>query len=164
MSNKKSDYALNKKNKEAIISRNAEGEIIHLTKDEFASEEEFVRWKEWSDNEYRQEYNARQSHKRLKKKLQKLTEEIQCSISAEQLLISAVDKTANQDFINKIKACLTERQFKRLWLYYMEGMTEQQIAEVEGISQQNIAKSLKAARKKLKKSVKKLDKAYKGGK
>jgi len=42
MYDKKSDYALNKKNKEAIVFRNAAGGLIHLTKDEFASEEEFA--------------------------------------------------------------------------------------------------------------------------
>ena len=74
MYNKKSDYALNKKNKDAIVSRNAAGEYIKLTKEEFASEEEFAHWKKWSDDEYRQEYNAEQSYKRLKNKLQKQAE------------------------------------------------------------------------------------------
>ena len=60
MYNKKSDYALNRKNKEAIVSRNAAGEYIKLTKEEFASEEEFAHWKEWSDEDYRREYNAEQ--------------------------------------------------------------------------------------------------------
>lgn len=42
MYNKKSDYALNKKNKEAIVSRNAAGEYIKLARKEFASEEKFA--------------------------------------------------------------------------------------------------------------------------
>jgi len=46
---------------------------------------------------------------------------------------------------------LTEKQFRRLWLYYVEDKTEQQIADMENISQQNISKSIKIARKKLKK-------------
>lgn len=151
MCNKKSDYALNKKNKEAIISRNAEGEVIHLTKDKFASEEEFVRWKEWSDNDYRQEYNSEQSYKRLKNKLQKQAENETGSLSVEQLLLNDLADEERKALVNKIKSVLTETQFRRLWLYYAEGKTEQQIADIEEIAQQRISKSILAARKKLKK-------------
>jgi len=151
MYDKKSDYALNKKNKEAIVFRNAAGGLIHLTKDEFASEEEFAKWKEWSDDQYRQEYNAGQSYKRLRKKMreQALTDEY--AKSAEQILLKGLHDREQQAFIVKIKACLTEKQFRRLWLYYVEGKTEQQIADIENISHQNISKSIKAAEKKLKK-------------
>ena len=52
--------------------------------------------------------------------------------------------------INKIKSILTEKQFRRLWLYYVEGKTEQQIANIEGIAQQNVSKSIRLSEKKLK--------------
>ena len=52
--------------------------------------------------------------------------------------------------VNKIKSVLTETQFRRLWLYYVEGKTEQQIADVEGIAQQNVSKSIRLSVKKLK--------------
>ena len=87
MFNKKSDYALNKNNKEAIVCQNAAGEIVRLTKDEFASEEEFLHWKEWSDDEYRQEYNAGQSYKRLQKKMQEQSLGEEYARSAEQVLL-----------------------------------------------------------------------------
>ena len=150
MYNKKSDYALNKKNKEAIVSRNAAGEYIKLTKEEFASEEEFAHWKEWSDNDYRQEYNAEQSYKRLKNKLQKQTDDNAFSPSVEQILLSDLAAGERKLLINKIKSILTEKQFRRLWLYYVEGKTEQQIANIEGIAQQNVSKSIRLSEKKLK--------------
>ena len=150
MYNKKSDYALNKKNKEAIVSRNAAGEFIRLTKEEFASEEEFAHQKEWSDNEYRQEYNSEQSYKRLKNKLQKQAENETGSLSVEQLLLNDLADEERKALVNKIKSVLTETQFRRLWLYYVEGKTEQQIADVEGIAQQNVSKSIRLSVKKLK--------------
>jgi len=70
--------------------------------------------------------------------------------SAEQILLKGLHDRERQAFIAKIKACLTEKQLRRLWLYYVEGKTEQQIADMENISQQNISKSIKAAEKKLK--------------
>lgn len=151
MYNKKSDYALNKKNKEAIVSRNAAGEYIKLTKEEFASEEEFAHWKEWSDDEYRQEYNAEQSYKRLKNKLQKQAEEAFYSQSVEQFLLNNLADEERKALVNKIKSVLTETQFRRLWLYYAEGKTEQQIADIEKVGQRRISTSINDAKKKIKK-------------
>ena len=49
----KSDYALNKKDQEAIVCPSATGVHIRLTREDFASEEEFLRWKAWSDGDYK---------------------------------------------------------------------------------------------------------------
>ena len=151
MYNKKSNYALNKKNKEAIVSRNAAGEYIKLTKEEFASEEEFAHWKEWSDDNYRQEYNAEQSYKRLKNKLQKQAENKAVSLSVEQIMLNDLADEERKALINKIKAFLTETQFRRLWLYYAKGKTEQQIADIEKVGQRRISTSINDAKKKIKK-------------
>ncbi len=151
MYNKKSDCALNKKNKVAIVYRNAAGEYIKLTKEEFASEEEFAHWKEWSDNEYRQEYNAEQSYKRLKNKLQKQAENRAAYLSVEQFLLNDLVDEERKALINKIKAFLTETQFRRLWLYYAEGKTEQQLADIEKVGQRRISTSINDAKKKIKK-------------
>ena len=50
----------------------------------------------------------------------------------------------------KIRAILTERQFKRLTLYVIRGMTVEQIAEQEGVTHQNVSKSIRQAKKKIK--------------
>lgn len=151
MYNKKSDYALNKKNKDAIVSRNAAGKYIKLTKEEFASEEEFKKWKEWSDDEYRQEYNAEQSYKRLKNKLQKQAENKAAYLSVEQLLLNDLVDEERKALVNKIKSVLTETQFRRLWLYYVERKTEQQIADIEKVGQPRIVKSISSAKKRVQK-------------
>ena len=48
----KSDFALNKFDKDAIVCPSAIGVHIRLTREDFTSEEEFLRWKVWSDNDY----------------------------------------------------------------------------------------------------------------
>ena len=151
MYNKKSDYALNKKDKEAIVSRNAAGEYIKLTKEEFASEEEFAHWKEWSDDDYRQEYNAEQSYKRLKNKLQKQAENRAAYLSVEQFLLNDLADEERKALVNKIKSVLTETQFRRLWLYYVKEKTEQEIALEERTSQQAISICFLKALKKIQK-------------
>ena len=57
MFNRKSSYALNKKDPNAIVYMDANEAIIRLTREDFASEEEFLKWKSWSDENYHTEDN-----------------------------------------------------------------------------------------------------------
>ena len=57
MFNRKSIYALNKKDPDAIVYMDANEVIIRLTREDFASEEEFLKWKSWSDGNYHTEDN-----------------------------------------------------------------------------------------------------------
>lgn len=47
MFNRKSIYALNKKDPNAIVYTDADGNLIRLTRDDFSNEEEFLRWKRY---------------------------------------------------------------------------------------------------------------------
>ena len=49
MFNRKSIYALNKKDPNAIVYTDADGNLIRLTCDDFACAAEFQHWKDWSD-------------------------------------------------------------------------------------------------------------------
>ena len=60
MFNRKSIYALNKKDPNAIVYTDADGNFIRLTCDDFACAAEFRRWKDWSDSDLRKEENADQ--------------------------------------------------------------------------------------------------------
>lgn len=48
----KSDFALNRFDQNAIVCRSVTSVHIRLTCEDFASEEEFFRWKVWSDGDY----------------------------------------------------------------------------------------------------------------
>ncbi len=52
MFDKKSDYALNKRVKDAIVYISAAGVPVLLTRADFANDEEFQLWKAWSDGDY----------------------------------------------------------------------------------------------------------------
>ena len=58
MFNRKSIYALNKKDPNAIVYTDADGNLIRLTCDDFACAAEFQHWKDWSDSDLRKEENA----------------------------------------------------------------------------------------------------------
>lgn len=62
MFNRKSIYALNKKDPNAIVYTDADGNLIRLTCDDFACAAEFRRWKDWSDSDLRKEENADHPH------------------------------------------------------------------------------------------------------
>ena len=63
----------------------------------------------------------------------------------------AVQRRKASDMVVQLKDKLTDTQFRRLWMYHVDGKTEEEIAEIEGVAQQQISKSILAAEKKIKK-------------
>ena len=55
MQDANSIYSLNKRDTDAIVYTNANGTVTRLTSGDFSSEQEFQRWKEWSDADYHAE-------------------------------------------------------------------------------------------------------------
>ena len=49
-----SDYALNKKDKDSIVYKGCDGYEQRISREQFATEEEFLFWKSWSDKDYRE--------------------------------------------------------------------------------------------------------------
>ena len=58
MYDKKSVYAINKRNPSAIMYPDVTGEAVRLTAADFSSVREFEYWKQWSDQDYHAEDNA----------------------------------------------------------------------------------------------------------
>lgn len=139
MHRKKSDYALNKLNPDAIVYIDAEGRTDRLTREDFNSEEEFLRWKKWSDENY---------HEMEKK--QHIEDNHTVQLSAEIELMPDRGSSNSESFgdveslLMQCKDRLTEKQFRRYWMYRIEKLTEEEIAAREGVRQQNISKSIRA--------------------
>ena len=149
----KSDYALNKKDQEAIVCPSATGVHIRLTREDFASEEEFLRWKAWSDGDYKGIESAGRGYY---DNCVTLNEALNpTGTSAEDAfftpLLKAEDRKQKIAMLQQVQDVLTETQYRRLWLYYVQSMTVEEIAVVEHIAHQNVSKSIRAARKKIKK-------------
>ncbi|MGN8969372.1 hypothetical protein [Intestinimonas sp. HCP28S3_D6] len=155
MFNKKTDYALNKMDSTAIIYTDAEGTIVRLTRDNFSSLDEFLKWKAWSDANYH--ITEKSNHLYLDHTLSMtgLSESVAVVPSPELIEETRQATRCHQrlcaELVMKLRVCLTETQFRRLWMYYADGMSEKQIAKLEGVGQQRISKSIVTARKKAKK-------------
>ena len=154
MFNRKSSYALNKKDPNAIVYMDANDTIIRLTRKDFASEEEFLKWKSWSDENYHTEDNQDVVEGKHNTSIDDLSEAA-FSIPA----IDVVMERQHEKFerrrvasamVSQIRDKLTETQFRRVWLYFVDGMTVDEIGTAEGVSHQNISKSIGSAMKKIK--------------
>lgn len=149
----KTQFALNKKEKDAIVFSDANEKPIRLTHDDFASEEEFARWKAWYLEDLREEELKNHTYLDHTLPMESIPENLVSIPSPEEIIEQfweQVDRARLSDeMLVRIRECLTKVQFRRLWMYYAEGMTELEIAEREGVGQQRISKSIIAAKKKL---------------
>lgn len=158
MFDQKSDYALNKKDPDAIVFKTAAGAYIRLHREDFSSEEEFLRWKGWSDEDYRVVDVRNNAYTKLTVSLERIPEQIG-ALSPEQLLIEQYDQLDREEFcrllLEGINTCLSETQRRRLLKFYFEGQTEVEIAAAEKVSQSKIAESIWRGKENLKKFFKK---------
>jgi len=155
MFNRKSSYALNKKDPNAIVYMDANEAIIRLTREDFASEEEFLKWKSWSDGNYHTEDNQDVVEGKHNTSIDDLSEAA-LSIPAIDVVMERQHEKSERrrmasTMVSQIRDKLTETQFRRLWMYYVGGMTVDEIGQIEGIRHQNISKSIGSAMKKIKK-------------
>ena len=155
MVNKNSIYALNKKAPDAIVYPSANGKLIRVTREDFPSEEEFLAFKKWSDENFHEEEKLDHREANHVLSVDDLSEAALAVPAADVIMERQHERAEKRkiasDMVVKLKDKLTDIQFHRLWMYHVEGKTEQQIAEIEGVDQQRISKSILAAKKKIKK-------------
>lgn len=158
MFDKKSDYALNKRDKDSILYISVTGPV-RLTRADFPSEAEFLRWKCWSDGDYCAIEKAGRSFYDNSIPLDDQLDGVGAVLSVEDVLILSLEEMEAEakraqrctELLEQIKRRLTEKQFRRLWLYHVEKLSEREIAALEGVGQQRISKSLIASKKILEK-------------
>lgn len=155
MFDRNSDYALNKKDPDAIVCKSATGIHIRLTRADFSSAEEFEKWKRWSDENYHAIEKADHRHSNRTISLEGLAELSFAVLSAETEVMNQYDQEERARLCRLLAegldACLTAPQRRRLWLYCVEGLTIKEIAAQEKVKHQNISKRILAAKKFLKK-------------
>jgi len=150
MFDKKSDYAQNKRRKDAIVYRSVTGPV-QLTREDFSSDEEFQKWKDWSDRDYQV---TEQTGRGFNDNTIFLNEKLEAfgavlSVESELLYRQAEAERARMcaALLKQIKSCLTEKQYRRLWMLRVENMTVTAIAAAESVSEPSISESISAARK-----------------
>jgi Transcriptional regulator, contains sigma factor-related N-terminal domain len=154
MFDKKSDYALNKREKDAIVYISATS-IVYLTRADFSNEDEFLEWKRWSDGDYQTCEQANRGFYDNSIPLDETLDMIGAVDSIQDELFGRLDEAEHRQIyaslLKQIKRHLTEKQYRRLWLYYVDGMTIERIALAEGVTHQNVSKTIVKAKNKIKK-------------
>ena len=154
MFDRNSDYALNKKDPDAIVCKSATGIHIRLTRMDFANDEEFLKWKSWSDEDYHSQEKAEHTCMNHTTPIEHLSEIILAVQSPDELLVGIQEKQEREQLLHQLAValdqCLTPAQRRRLCLYYVDGLTIREIADKEGVKHQNISKRILAAKKILK--------------
>ena len=153
--NRISIYALNKKDPDAIVYPTADGKTVRVTREDFPSEEDFLAFKAWSDENFHEEENLDHRESNHTLSMDDLSEAA-LAVPAVDVVMERRHQRAEQrrmtsDMVIKLKDKLTDKQFRSLWMYYAEGKTEDEIAEIEGVAQQQVSKAIIAAEKKIKK-------------
>lgn len=159
MFDRNSDYALNKKDPDAIVCKSSTGVHIRLTRADFSSEAEFEKWKQWSDESYHVIEKADHRHSNRTISLDGLAELSFAVLSAETEVMDQYDREERARLCRLLAkgldACLTAPQRRRLLLYAVDGFTEKAIADIEQVRQQNVSKRIASAKKILKKFLQK---------
>lgn len=155
MVNKNSIYTLNKKDPDAIVYPSTTGKPIRITCEDFPSEEEFLAFKKWSDENFHEEEKLDHREANHILSADDLSEAALAVPAADVFMERQHDRAEKRrqasEAVVKLKDKLTETQFRRLWMYHVDGMTIDEIGEIEGISHQNVSKSILAAERKIKK-------------
>lgn len=149
----KSDYARNKKDPDAIVYIDSYGNLIRLTRSDFASEEEFLRWKSWSDENHHTIEKADHVFSNHTLSLDCMAEGAVAAPSPEESLIGVCEEQERRELhsllMEGLDSCLTPTQRRRFWLHLVEGLTVRQIAEIENVSHPSAVESLAAAKQRL---------------
>lgn len=158
MFERKNLYVLNKKDKTAIVYEDADGKAIRLTRDQFSSEEEFRRFKEWSDENYHETEKERHLYSDNTLSLDGLSDEAAAVCSVEDVIFER-QRLEEREALGRLlmsgmDTSLTEVQRRRLWLYVVDGLSEAEIAAAEGVTQPSVSECIAAAKKRLKKFLK----------
>ncbi len=155
MLDRKSIYSLNKKDPDAIVYTDAGKHTIRLTREDFDTEAVFLKWKAWSDENYHDEEKADHVEDNHTIPLSDLSERIGASDGPEVIIEQRFEKRSKEQYaaetVIRVKGQLTEKQFRRLWMYCIGGMTQQQIAEAEDVGQRRVSKSIAIAVRKIRK-------------
>lgn len=151
MYDSKNDFALNKLDPEAIVCRSATGVHTRLTRADFACEEEFDRWKKWSDDDY---YDMISSGRDFYDNCISLEEAWNTTgVSAEDAfftpLLNADREEQRAVLLQQVRHVLTETQYRRLWMYLVDGLSVEQIAQRENVRHQSISECLSLALKRI---------------
>ena len=147
------DYAINNANSEAIVYRFANGKVREITVDDFNGDElAFRTWKTFSDRDYHSQEKQTRRTSRKDVSYDSLEEmDLGYSEDCLEVMIKTEEEIALSEGVEELFSILSEKQRRRLYLYIIKGMKQEEIARMEGCIQSAVAQSIQSAEAKIKK-------------
>ncbi len=154
------DYAINNANSEAIVYRFANGTVREITVDDFGGDVvAFNTWKSFSDNDYHNQEKQTRRTSRKDISYDSLEEmDLGYSEGCLDTMLRTEDEEALSEGVEELLSILSEKQRRRLYLYIIKGMKQEEIARMEGCIQSAVAQSIQSAEAKIKKYFEKFSK------
>ena len=154
------DYAINNANSEAIVYRFANGKVREITVDDFNGDElAFRTWKTFSDRDYHSQEKQTRRISRKDVSYDSLEEmDLGCSEGCLDTMLRTEEQEALSEGVEELLSILSEKQRRRLYLYVIKGMKQEEIARLEGCIQSAVAQSIQSAEAKIKKYFEKISK------
>ena len=154
------DYAINNANSEAIVYRFANGNVREITVDDFNGDElAFRTWKTFSDRDYHSQEKQTRRISRKDVSYDSLEEmDLGCSEGCLDTMLRTEEQEALSEGVEELLSILSEKQRRRLYLYVIKGMKQEEIARLEGCIQSAVAQSIQSAEAKIKKYFEKISK------
>lgn len=153
MFDKKNDYALNKADKNAIVYQDAFGTLIRITPEQLPSIKEFRKWKNWSKMKAHTTEKKEHIHRNHTVSLSGHEDSTSITPSVDETMITKETRIAHRNTaiaqVQMIKHILTTTQFRRLWMYYVDNISVEEIAHIEGATPPAIYKSIRQSKKKI---------------
>lgn len=159
MFNRKSEHALNKKEKDYIVYPDAYGNIIRLSAEDFSSTKEFRKWRNWTKMRNHSDEKKDHRHRNHTVSFDEFNGVVGEILDVEYAMVAQEELSERQDtiavLVGMVKECLSETQYRRMWMYYALEMDTYDIAKLEGITHQAVSDSVQSAKRKILKYVKK---------
>lgn len=147
-----SDYELNARDPDAIVYKDAYGNITRLTRADFSSEAEFQKWKKISDDDLHKSHRRDHVEEVHTVSLFQMTETGALSTpSAEDIFFEGLEREERRrqllETLSLLQNCLSKVQYRRTWLRLGVGLSIEDIADKERVSKAAVYKSLVQAQK-----------------
>lgn len=153
-----SQYALNLKDKNAIVYVDAYGKKIRITAEDLGGEE-FVKWKAWMDADLHEEAKREHLYKNHNVSIETLPLSRFAVMDRETQMIEEEEREERRKLKEQVAqaffSSLSDAQQERLWLHAVEGLTTRDIAQMEKATHQSVCESIERAKKNIIKNLQK---------
>lgn len=153
MFDKKSLYALNKRDHDAIVYTDAFGTTIRLTVEDFSSLKEFRKWKNWMNMKAHSDEKKDHIYRNHTISIYSIPENSYVRQDRESEIVNQINlaerEVMRQLLVQGMQECLSEKQRTYLIMHYVDGLSIREISRQLSLNHKTIYESIVSAKEKI---------------